>query len=360
MSFATSVRKAIIDFPNPFVVAEHLVIAVAVTLVSAIPELTEIHKNLLDYDTKISEASAERKKNARERINKLEKIERDTAIHEAQMAESKAAIIKQKEASLRDKRVTESQSKSDVNVILEQEKGKLKTVHAGEQQQFELAHQEARDALEQQETSHKTTQFSNLRAHLETMTQLTTLLKTESDVVEQKAGLNEVARLASKQSIMKLETAMGKVKAANLALQKALDSYETTVAKGDMDIDKEKAISKALITSLRAERNLETHIETTDIQHKSTLRQALMEDVAAKNTALDDTLHKYSKQTLEKLSELIQAKISTDQEAISDLTEPEDIGECQAHLETLATMLDQVNKISLAKPDEDTHTSVCK
>ena len=357
MSFATSVRKAIINFPNPFVVAEHLAIAVAVTFVSAIPELTETHKSLLEYDTKISEATAIRKENARERIIKLEEIEKKAAAHQAKMAGQEADIIKQKEASLRDKRVTESQTKSDVKVIHEQGKGKLEVVKAGEIQQVELAHQDTRDTLEQQKTTHKKTHFIHLQTHLDTMTQLTKALETASDTAKAKAGLNEAATRASMQSIMKLETAMGKVKAANLALQKALDSYETTVAKGDMDIDKENAISKALITSLRAERSLETHIETTDIQHKSTLRQALMEDVAAKNIALDDTLHKYSKQTLEKLSELIQAEISEDQEKISGFTDPADIEECQSHLETLATMLEQVNKISLAKPDEDTHTA---
>ncbi|MBP6918865.1 MAG: hypothetical protein KBB94_08120 [Legionellaceae bacterium] len=357
MSWTTRLQEFMIERNNPIVVFQHSVLTVFAFVISAFPSLTEVHKSILDLDIEVDRASAIRKQQARERIKQLEEIEKDTAEHKAQMAKDKADIIKQKEASLRDKRVTESQTKSDVKVIHEQGKGKLEVVKAGEMQQVELAHQDTRDTLEQQKTTHKKTHFIHLQTHLDTMTQLTKAMETASDTAKAKAGLNEAATRASMQSIMKLETAMGKVKAANLALQKALDSYETTVAKGDMDIDKENAISKALITSLRAERSLETHIETTDIQHKSTLRQALMEDVAAKNIALDDTLHKYSKQTLEKLSELIQAEISEDQEKISGFTDPADIEECQSHLETLATMLDQVNKISLAKPDEDTHTA---
>lgn len=357
MSWTTRLQEVMIDAPNPIVFFQHSVLRTVALVISAFPSLTEYHKYALDLDTEVSRASAIRKEQDRERIKQLEEIEKDTAEHKAQMAKDKADIIKQKEASLRDKRVTESQTKSDVKVIHEQGKGKLEVVKAGEIQQVELAHQDTRDTLEQQKTTHKKTHFIHLQTHLDTMTQLTKAMETASDTATAKAGLNEAATRASMQSIMKLETAMGKVKAANLALQKALDSYETTVAKGDMDIDKENAISKALITSLRAERSLETHIETTDIQHKSTLRQALMEDVAAKNIALDDTLHKYSKQTLEKLSELIQAEISEDQEKISGFTDPADIEECQSHLETLATMLEQVNKISLAKPDEDTHTA---
>ena len=54
LSFSTRVQKAIIDFPHPLVLAQHGAVLFAAFVVSAIPDLAETHKSLLDYDTKLA------------------------------------------------------------------------------------------------------------------------------------------------------------------------------------------------------------------------------------------------------------------------------------------------------------------
>ncbi len=351
LSFSTRVQKAIIDFPHPLVLAQHGAVLFAAFVISAIPDLAETHKSLLDYDTKISEASSKRKQNARERIVKLEEIEQLEAEHAAQIAEQEAGIIKNKETALSQKRVTETQTQSDVRVIKEEEQGNLALVHQGEKHKFASAHQNKTARLQEQLTAHETAKFSRTQKHLETMTDLSGQLKSAADSATDAATTNITTTEAAFKSVLGLNKAMSAVIKASSDLQSALDNYDIIVATGEMDVEKAAAISQALMQTMKAEKQLETQIATTHIEHKADLKQALMQDVADNNNRFDDLLSKHSKETLTKLSELIQTEIETQQESLAESDET-DIQ--HAHLEKLVTMLDKVHQINLGKSEADT------
>ncbi|MEI6094832.1 MAG: hypothetical protein WCR08_05105 [Gammaproteobacteria bacterium] len=358
MTVRTRLQEILVETPNPFTACMSIGFAGLALVASLVPKggqpAQRFFTKVSDQYTKDAE---DREMAQRNRLLELEDMDRRTAEKAAEVAAAAAPLIQQQAESFSEKRVIENKGQADLRVLGEKEKGRFQVTQEDKEQRVIRTQQDTKFALNEQEITHRTTMFSRLQEHLDTMTELNSGLTDASGKATESAKSNKIATETSYKSILGLNKAMGEVIKANSDLHKALYAYDKTVAEGDMDAEKEKAISQALLASMQAEKRIETVIATTHIQHKSELKTAFMADVADKNQELDERLHHYSKQTLDKLAYLINSEMDTAQGEIATLTNPAEKGTCQERLQKLSTMLDQVNQISLGKTEDDTVTT---
>lgn len=352
MSIRTTYQKILINTPNLGTGGLHILYSTAAA-VAALAGDDAKHAEYMAAGDRITEKSLLREKRQKEQLNTIREREKQAAIKDADIARKAAPLIREKAEKLSEKKVIENQVKSDLRVLQEKEKGKFKITQEEEKLRAKSTHTDTKHALEQQAIKHRTEDFTHLKEHLDTMTDLTGALTQASTEATSSAKANKSATEASFKSILGLNKAIGEVIEANSNLHKALADYDYIVAAGEVNAEKAQAISQALIAGMQAEKKLEAVIATTSIEHRSELKQAFMQDVAVRNTQLDDSLHNFSKQTLEKLSELIQAEITKSEEQISSLTEDSDIAEIQPNLDKLLAMRDKVQAIALTKPDDN-------
>lgn len=297
----------------------------------------------------LAKSTAAHAKSSSEVVKKFHELDADTETH---IAQNKS-----------DAKITEDQSRADIANIQEKTKAEMKILRAKErgliqqtkereEQEIFRAEEDTKHALQQQKTTHRSTLFSNLEAHLEKMTELTEELAETTNKATGAAEAYESAAQNTHDSILELSEAMEAVIAVNLELQNALDDYDDQIAEGDDASQQEHEIRKIIRQTVRAETQLETSISTSQIAHQSELEQAFTSDLAEKNKHLDTMLGKYSQETLAKLSELVQKEITAQQEIISGLSDQQDIGTCRDHLNKLLSMQTKVDTITSEKSDE--------
>jgi hypothetical protein len=352
MSVRTRLQAILVETPNLFTGSMHIGFAGLAAVSALIPKVgQQAHEFFTKIGDQYTTDSEARELKQRARLLELTEMDKRAAEKAAEVAEAAAPLIQAEASELSKKRVIENKGQSDLRVLQGQEKGQFKVTQEEEKLRIKTTHTDTTHQLKQQAIAHRTEDFSHLKKHLDTMTELTGALTQASTEATSSAKDNIGATEASYKSILGLNKAIGEVIEANSELHKALADYDYIVEAGEMDAGKAQAISQALIAGMVAEKKVEAVIATTSIEHRSELKQAFMQDVAVRNTQLDDSLHDFSKQTLEKLSELIQAEITTSQEQINSLTEDSDIETIQPDLDKLLAMRDKVQAIALTKPD---------
>lgn len=354
MSVRTRLQAILVETPNLFTGSMHIGFAGLAAVSALIPKVgQQAHEFFTKIGDQYTADSAVREQKQRDRLLELTAMDKASAEKAAKVAADAAPLIQETASKQSEKRVIENKGQSDLRVLQGKEKGQFKITQEEEKLRAKSTHTGTKHALEQQAIKHRTEDFTHLKEHLDTMTDLTGALTQASTEATSSAKANKSATEASFKSILGLNKAIGEVIEANSNLHKALADYDYIVAAGEVNAEKAQAISQALIAGMQAEKKLEAVIATTSIEHRSELKQAFMQDVAVRNTQLDDSLHNFSKQTLEKLSELIQAEITKSEEQISSLTEESDIAEIQPNLDKLLAMRDKVQAIALTKPDDN-------
>jgi hypothetical protein len=362
--------------PNIGTGSMHLVALVIGSMLEVIPGLGA---GFFAYGNKLSERSIERGENRQKQIEALVAKENQAAITEAQSKEREAKNTAETKKTIAPTRIkkaehdsaakqTEHQVKAEKTVIGRKERaenrivdarteGRKQVIDAYEKQGEELQAQIATNRKKEQAIAHKTNVFSETTAHFEKMITLNKGLAGAADTNAATAQTHAVQVQKTNKSILELNRATQKVIEAETALNKALGDYDQKVAEGAISINHDTAIREAMIKALEAEGQLDTIIETSQIEHKSELRQIYQKDVADKNRELDGVLAKCSKQTLDKITNLITAEISAQQKTIGKLTSPEDIKSAQEHLIKLNALLEQTNHIQPSEPtSEQRHT----
>lgn len=357
MSIRTTFQKILINTPNLGTGGYHILLSLGASI-AALRGNDESHAEYMAAGDRVTERSLQREERQKEQLNTIREREKQAAIKDADIAAKAAPLIQEKAEKLSEKKIIENQVESDLRVLQEKEKGLFKITQEEEKLRAKSTHTDTKHTLEQRAIEHRTKDFAHLKEHLDKMTNLTGELTQASTEATSSARENKVATEVSYKSIFGLNKAIGNVIEANSKLHKALADYDYIVAAGEVNAEKAQAISQALIAGMVAEKKVEAVIATTSIEHRSELKQAFMQDVANRNTQLDDSLHDFSKQTLEKLSEMIQVEITASQEQINSLTEESDIADIQPNLDKLLAMRDKVQAIALTKPDDNPNVTM--
>lgn len=365
MSVRTTVAETISLMPNLVTGSLHAMVCVIAYAALVVPGVGQkIHTKLMEFGHQYSEDSVIRAAENEIKIDRLSNLDNIEAQNAAQKRALRAAAsveaaaviapkIKEAAEKSNRKQIIEDQSKADLAVLRENKntdihvlrkkaQGSIAQTHAREQLEITRAEHDTKHGLREQDISHRTIMFSNLKTHLDTMTELTKTMAQSANTAKNSADSNTAQTVIGQQSVIKLTTAMDKAIEAYSNLQTALGDYDHQEAQGDAELVANQAIRIALLETMRAEKNMDSMIATSQIQDKLALKQAFKTDLAEKNKQLDAILGTYSLQTIAKLSELIQIELSAEQEKITTLTHPEDKDLCQAHLKKLSDMLDRV------------------
>lgn len=376
MSVRTTIAETISLMPNFGTGSLHAMFCIFAYAALVVPGYGQsIHTALMKFGHQYSEDSvirAAENETEIDRLSNLDNIEAQNAAKKralrAAAAVEAAAVIapKIKEAAEKSnrKQIIEDQSKADIAVLRENKntdihvlrkkaQGSIAQTHAREQLEITQAEHDTKHGLREQDISHRTIMFSNLKTHLDTMTALTKTMAQSADIARNFADSNTAQTVIGQQSVIKLTTAMDKATEAYSNLQAALGKYDHQGAQGDLELESNQAIRKALLETMSAENKIDSMIATSQIQDKLALKQAFKTDLAEKNKQLDAVLGTYSLQTIAKLSELIQIELSTEQQKITTLTHPEEKDLCQAHLQKLSDMLDRVKMIQIENAEQE-------
>ena len=350
MSVRTALQTVLINTPNLGTGGLHLLYSLGAGI-AALTGNDELHQQWTEAGDKITEASIRREERQKDRLTKIREREKQAAEKDAEIAQAAAPLIQERAAKISEKKVTEHKVESDLRVLKEKEQGDFKVAAESEKLKTKSVHTQTTHQIEEQEITHRTEDTRNLQEHYDTMTGLHEEAKDVTSQATTSANQNTKAITDHYKALQHLTKAVGEVTEANKVLHKNLSELDSLMAAGTLDAEKEKAISEALLSSMQAEKELEKVIATTSIEHRSALTQDFMQDMAERKTQVDNSLHSFSKQTLEKLSELIEAKITESQEQLETLTEEDDIQEIQPQIDKLVAMRDKVQEIALTKLD---------
>lgn len=303
-----------------------------------------------DRRVALAESTAVHAKSSSDVVKKFHELDADS---ERYIAQNKSESKITEDQSRADIVNIQEKTKAELNILRAKEKGLIQQTRAREGQEIFRAEEDTKYALQEQETTHRTTLFSNLEAHLNKMTELTEKLAETTNKATGAAETYESSAQHAHDSILELSEAMEAVIAADLKLQNALDDYDDLIAAGDDAAHQEHEIRKIIRQTVREEAQLETSIASSKISHQSELKQAFTSDLAEKSRQFDTMLGKYSQETLTKLSELVQQEITAQQEEISGLSNIKDIGTCREHLNKLLSMQSKMDNIILEKSEEN-------
>ncbi|HVT62158.1 MAG TPA: hypothetical protein VHD33_01560 [Legionellaceae bacterium] len=372
MSFRTRVEEALVNTPNILTGTIHAGLIFMAYLSAMVPKVGQKgYEALTKAGDQITKDSLAREAVQRKRIVELAAQDNqariDAAQRKAERAQNEAAtathVAPQLQAAARSqhqKQVIEDQSRADLammqentraemSILREKEKGQITQTRMREQQEIHSAQQDTQYAIQEQNAGQRAKLFSQLEIHLSKMSHLNDNISQAAERAQTAATGYENASKISFKAIVGITKAMNQALEAQSNLQKALNNYDQIIAEHELSAEHEKVMQTALLAILETEKKLETLIAMQSMNHQSKLQQAYMADIANKNQSLRGMMQDCKVQTLEKLTELTQREIETEQNHIHQLSDPKDIQQCKNHLDKLSNFKTMIKEIHAEK-----------
>ncbi len=203
MTVRTRLQEILVETPNPFTACMSIGFAGLALVASLVPKggqpAQRFFTKVSDQYTKDAE---DREMAQRNRLLELEDMDRRTAEKAAEVAAAAAPLIQQQAESFSEKRVIENKGQADLRVLGEKEKGRFQVTQEDKEQRVIRTQQDTKFALNEQEITHRTTMFSRLQEHLDTMTELNSGLTDASGKATESAKSNKIATETSYKSIL--------------------------------------------------------------------------------------------------------------------------------------------------------------